>query len=220
MSCSGLLDLTGQRFGMLEVLTESDRRGRDRMWLCKCDCGQETLAPTSALRSGNKKSCGCLLDGSFTNNKRLYNVWNAMLQRCNNPNNIRYHRYGGRGISVCDEWSTFKPFLKWALESGYDESAGYGECTLDRIDIDGDYAPENCKWVTLKEQNRNTSTNHFIEIDSVKMTLAEASEVYGVNYNTLKTRLRSGWDVKKAVETPPLKRSIGRPKKTSQPNVI
>lgn len=161
-------DLIGRRFGRLTVISQqgSKKIGKAwrRMWLCKCDCGKETTVPTINLTSGNTKSCGCLRPQSCSKNskvhggygERLYYVWRSMKGRCNNQNDKRYDRYGGRGISVCEQWNkSYASFRDWALNNGYDEAAEYGKCTLDRIDNSGNYCPENCRWVDMAVQSRN-----------------------------------------------------------------
>lgn len=157
-------DLTGQKFGRWFVIHKSDHKEKDAtFWLCRCECGAEKEVRHSSLTSGNSRSCGCLhkdmtrichtKHGDF--GSRLYAVWNGMKQRCLNPNNHKYQNYGGRGIKVCSEWMEYDNFRRWAIESGYDITAKYGECTLDRVDVNGDYCPRNCRWTDAKTQANN-----------------------------------------------------------------
>lgn len=169
---SALKDLTGQRFGRLVVVERvGSSLSREATWRCLCDCGNERIICGSSLRRGGSKSCGCLRDEiesaiHSTHRKtksRLYNVWSHMIQRCYNPSNTAYKRYGGRGVSVCDEWrNDFMIFYEWAMANGYDENAAFHQCTIDRIDNDKGYSPGNCRWVDAKTQNNNKSNNRKV----------------------------------------------------------
>ena len=164
------IDLTGQRFGRLVVVKRVENKGKSVAWECICDCGNKKIVTSIGLTRGHTKSCGCFgaenLDKIHkqhtTHNQsfsKLYRIWCVMKQRCNNPNAQHYSTYGGRGIKVCDEWQEFEPFRDWALANGYDENAERGQCTLDRIDANRNYCPENCRWVTRAQQTRNTRKN-------------------------------------------------------------
>lgn len=168
------MDLTGQRYGRLVVIGESDpilypSGHKCRMWKCKCDCGNEAVVRHGNLRNGTTQSCGCLhkeifgkvkrTHGLSEENKRLYKIWKEMRSRCNNPNNKSYERYGGRGIIVCQEWNdSFVPFYQWSMKNGYKEDisdSGRNRLSIDRIDNDGNYEPGNCRWTTNDVQANN-----------------------------------------------------------------
>lgn len=160
------IDLTGQQFGSLIVIERVGKYRTSIIWSCKCDCGNITQILSNALRRGSTKSCGCTQYDWLKERKpsmthggkkeRLYRVWCGMIERCNNPNHNRFSRYGGRGIQVCSDWkNNYIMFRDWALSNGYNPQANRGECTIDRIDPDGSYGPENCRWVDMKVQNNN-----------------------------------------------------------------
>lgn len=164
---SNFIDLTGKRFDRLLVIKRIGRCSTGITWLCKCDCGNEIVVPGSAIRNGNTKSCGCLqrevaalrcksraVHGMYK--ERLYKVWKSMKKRCYNQNDSAYKNYGGRGIIVCDEWKNdYLSFRNWAYANGYDENATKGQCTLDRIDVNGNYEPSNCRWANALVQRHN-----------------------------------------------------------------
>lgn len=154
------IDLTGRRFGRLLVLEKAGRNDSLQiLWRCRCDCGKETITRGLTLRNGETKSCGCLFEESRKagfhvihggSKERLYNIWRAMRSRCNNPNNWKYSDYGGRGIRVCSEWNKYPVFRQWAMTHGYENSL-----SIDRIDVDGNYEPDNCRWADDKTQANN-----------------------------------------------------------------
>lgn len=160
------IDLTGQRFGRLTVTGRAniESKVRNYFWHCTCECGKQIDVVSWALRKGHTISCGCYQKKRASeaqathrqSHKRLYNVWTSMKQRCYNPNQKYYKDYGGRGIKVCEEWRhDYQAFHDWAYTNGYDDKAPHGQCTIDRINNDGDYSPDNCRWVDIKTQQQN-----------------------------------------------------------------
>lgn len=192
----------GERYGRLVVIAQAGRNKENRLqYLCKCDCGNEATVLGKHLHSGNTKSCGCFkreagLAANTTHGlskTRLYRIWGNMIDRCERESSAKFPRYGGRGISVCAEWrNDFQAFYDWAMSAGYDPEAGYGECTLDRKDNDGDYCPENCRWATNKQQSLNKECTRKIEHNGETHTLKEWSEITGVNYYTMHERYMRG----------------------------
>lgn len=182
------IDLTGQKFGMVNVLAfveESGGSNKQKMWRCRCDCGVEKIIYGSTLRGGIK-SCGCLKTTTHGHTRtRTYRSWEAMKYRCNNPNSTAYSRYGGRGIKVCDRW----------MESYENFLADMGICpndrTLERVDNNKGYSPENCKWATKYEQDRNKRSSIKIEANGAIFNLKDAATMYGLHPSLIKQRAKS-----------------------------
>lgn len=179
----------GMRFGRLTVISpfESDLHGHSR-WVCKCDCGNEMVAYGTNLKRGLTTSCGCKRK-EVTKEKKtthgmydtpLYHSWSGMLQRCKNSNDKLYHRYGGRGIKVCEEWNDFENFYQWSIKNNYRPGL-----TIDRINNDDSYYPENCRWTDRITQGNNTSQNRRIVYREITKTIAQWARLFKMDYNTL-----------------------------------
>lgn len=202
-------DLTGRRFGRLTVMqraTENTKHGRAR-WTCKCDCGNIITTSGNCLLKGHTKSCGCAVHDNKPLYKhglsktRLHYIWRAMKDRCYNPKNSHYKSYGERGISLCDDWNNdFVSFYMWAINSGYREGL-----SIDRIDNEKGYSPDNCKWSTDIEQANNKRKNKFITFNGKSKTLAQWCREFGLNYHSVQSRLNNGWSIEKAFTTPRLR---------------
>ena len=206
-------DITGKRFGRLVVLRLVERKPNYRyMWLCQCDCGNQVVVERDNLGRGIV-SCGCkrLEDRERNQFKkkhgqaktRLYGVWGSMIDRCTNPNAHEYENYGGRGIEICDEWrNSYEAFEKWAMANGYDENSDRKHCLLDRIDNDKNYEPTNCRFTTMKAQNRNKRSNVLITYNGETHCLSEWAEIAGIKYGTFLKRIYAGWSMEDAMNKP------------------
>ena len=200
-------DLTGQRFGKLVVIEYAGTdKNHSHMWKCKCDCGQYVVTRGSRLIHGNAKSCGCLKHVSHRKGKTfishedrtLKSILTGMKTRCNNPNSPHYKYYGGRGITVCEEWQHVDKFREWAYNNGYKPGL-----TIDRIDVNGNYEPSNCRWVTMQEQSYNRTDNHLITYKGETKCLVEWANQLGIPYDTLRVRINKlHWSIEKTLTTP------------------
>lgn len=207
-----MIDLAGQRFGRLVVLerTENSPKGEAR-WLCQCDCGKLHTVTSSYLRNGRSRSCGCLNKEVAARTRtthgetesRLYRIWRNMKSRCENPNTKSYKDYGGRGITICEEWrESFEAFHAWAIANGYRD-----DLTIDRKDNEGPYTPENCHWATAKEQGINKRDNRRITALGKTQTLREWSEATGIPKSTIQNRIKAGMTPDEALTKPVRRRT-------------
>lgn len=208
------IDRTGQRFGMLVAVRRApNQRPGTVAYECQCDCGTVKIVPGSALGAGQTNSCGCLRAALNVQRKtthgqsysREYAIWNGMKARCSNPNHLAFHRYGGRGIKVCERW--FDSFENFFADMGV-APKGMG---IERTDNDGNYEPSNCKWADAFEQCANQSTNVRLMLNGETHHVAEWARITGLKTVTIFARIRLGWDVEKAILTPT------RPKKSHPP---
>lgn len=196
-------DLTGIRFGRLIAKERTRYKNKESGWICICDCGNEHIVSTKCLTGGRVRSCGCLardMNPSKTHGEsrtRLYGIWASMKYRCKRKSGKDYYRYTLRGIRVCDEWQAFEPFKEWAIANGYTD-----DLTIDRIDNDKGYSPDNCRWATHKQQGLNKRTTKYITIGNETLTAVEWSERTGIAYATILWRLKKGWTPYDAVHKP------------------
>jgi hypothetical protein len=206
----------GQTFGrweFLDVVRKTDSKGMRRLYgRCRCECGSERLVLLFHLRRGATQSCGCLVREQNTKHGESstsahresieYRIWSGMIARCERVNEETYRNYGGRGISVCDRWrESFQSFLE---DMGRRPSSNH---SLDRIDVNGNYEPSNCRWATWKQQQRNKRNNRIITAQGQRKTMAEWAEITGIRTGTISERLRHGWSHERAVTEPLSKRS-------------
>ena len=200
---------------MFTIISEVDKRNDKRYFLCKCDCGNTRTERLVALRAGEIKSCGCLKCETDRKNirkcnsehpnysvhnsyyKKMYGNWHDMKQRCQNPNSAAFNWYGERGISVCDEWNKFKPFMDWALRSGWEEGL-----TIERNDVNGNYDPSNCTWIPKNEQSNNTRRSRVLTFRGKSQNITQWSKDLGFGRGVIRKRLINGWNVEKALTTP------------------
>lgn len=205
------LELSGLRFGALTVLGLLRVEKKKSIWQCACDCGAVVQIIGSSLTTGNTSSCGCQarkLTGERSrthgmSDTALYRRWQGMLTRCENPNSSSYPNYGGRGIKVCDKWHSFENFLD---DMGEPPAKSY---SIERIDNNGDYAPENCKWASRAEQSRNTRKNRVIEFRGASMCLKDWADDLGMDQASLKERLDK-WTLDAALTTPKKEMTYGK----------
>ena len=187
-------DRSGQRFGKLRVIVEAPNINNCTRWHCWCDCGQITTVYTASLVTGNTSSCGCGMHPKTHGWAKTptQKSWILARQRCNNPNDDHYKNYGGRGIKVCNRWDKFENFLK-------DMGKRPEGKTLDRIDVNGNYEPKNCRWATAREQCNNTRRNVFLTYNGETLTIAQWSRRTGINYSTIQNRVKQGHPIEEVL---------------------
>lgn len=195
------IDITSRKFGKLTAVefshaSRESSGARREHWICRCDCGNQTVVAKKNLLNGNTQSCGC--SRVITNKERLtkhggrdtklYAVWSSMVARCYNENDASYAYYGGNGIIVCEQWRhDFESFRNWALSAGYEEGL-----TIDRIDVNGQYSPDNCRWADMVAQANNRSNTIYIEYNGERHTCAECARLLNMSYDTINNRYHAG----------------------------
>lgn len=204
---SEFIDLTGQKFGRLTVIkrVENDKQG-GACFLCLCDCGNETKVNGTKLRKNLTQSCGCLQRENMSKrtkthgktNTRIFKIWQGMIERCCSKNIHNFNEYGGRGITVCNEWKNdFMTFYNWAIKNGYKD-----RLTIDRINVNGNYEPSNCRWATKKEQANNRRNNKLITYKGKTLNQKQWEEFLNLPYGTILRRLKAKWSIEKTMNTP------------------
>lgn len=208
-------EIVGLRFGKLTVTRFTGKRqGTQSIFECQCDCGNTTNVRRQHLLSGHTKSCGCLQSESAKerntkhgkSSDRIAAIWYGMRKRCFCKTASTFKNYGGRGITMCDDWKNdFSAFYSWAMKNGYAENL-----TIDRIDVNGDYCPENCRWITNEEQQNNRRTSRYVTFGGETRTVKDWAEITGIKYKTLIGRLNNGkWNVEQALTTTVKEKNYG-----------
>lgn len=194
-----LVDLSGHKYNKLLVV---ERRGADNLghtlWLCKCDCGNYKICRGDKVKTGRIKSCGCnnLQKYHGLSNHRLYKIWSGMKDRCYNKKVAHYKHYGARGIRICDAWLTdFMSFYVWSREHNYQE-----DLTIDRIDVNGDYEPDNCRWITILEQQHNKTNSVILEYNGRSLCISEWARLLNVSPSTLYARYHRGLPIEEILK--------------------
>lgn len=199
-------DLTGHRFGRIVVEARDFSYKKAAYWICKCDCGNSTTVQSTHLRNGATQSCGCLNKENVrkrqtahgSSRSRLYRTWQSMKDRCYREKHRQYKNYGGRGITVCDEWrDNYAAFEEWAIANGY-----HDDLTIERIEVNGNYEPSNCKWATNKEQQNNRRNNHFLSYAGKTQTIAQWAGETGLDWMVIYDRVRNGWPTERILTEP------------------
>jgi Fe2+ or Zn2+ uptake regulation protein len=214
-------DITNEKYGKLTVKRYLGLDDHNQaIWYCECDCGGNRNVRTSKLKSGEVISCGCTnysmsKENSTTHgmtHTSIFSIWGGMKARCDNPNHVAYNGYGGRGITVCERWLMFENFMEDMYESYLKHCEEFGEdnTSIDRIDVNGNYEPSNCKWATRQEQQNNTRKNIFITLNEETHTVAEWSRIYEVSRYLVYGRLHRGWEINERLFSPPKSHKLNK----------
>ena len=201
---SKLIDITGKKYNMLTVISFYDIQDKKSRWLCECDCGNKKVLFAKDIKNGNTKSCGCLLhqkkydDKTEMKIKRLQRIYYNMKQRCYDKNNPLFKYYGKRNIKIYNEWiKDINKFFEWALNNGYNDNL-----TIERIDVNRNYEPNNCKWITKTQQGYNKTNTVLYTIEGQTKCLSEWCKLHKINYHIVYKRLKRGKTIVEALTTP------------------
>lgn len=209
-----VVDMVGEKIGRLTVISRAENTSQNKaQWLCKCDCGNMTVVSRRHLKDRSTLSCGCLAKEKARvahtthgmRHTRIYRIWAGVKDRCCNANGKYWERYGGKGITICEEWAqSFENFYKWSMGNGYAD-----DLTIDRINNSKGYSPENCRWATYKTQENNRGNNRILECNNEKHTISQWSDITGIKQSTISQRIRNGWNVEKALTVKSRRRENG-----------
>ena len=195
-------DITGQKFSKLTAI---EMCGKDKnglaLWKCECDCGNESVVNYYSLLNGHTKSCGCNNKKHGKSDTRIYQTWTNMRGRCYSPKHHGFKYYGGRGIKVCDEWNdSFETFYEWAINNGYEKNL-----TIERINVNGDYCPNNCTWISKSEQQRNRRDTIYLTYNGKTLNTWQWSKITGLSQETISQRRYSHWNDERILTEPCIK---------------
>jgi len=190
------MDIIGKKYNKLTCVKKDENKDK-RYYIFRCDCGNEKSIIAQNVVGGYSTSCGCVKSkGNNTKHggkgTRLYHIWKSMRERCNNPNTNRHHIYHDRGIRICEEWDDFSVFREWALSSGYSETL-----TIDRVDGNLGYCPDNCRWATYREQANNSSNAKMITYNGKTQSQSAWGREFGIHQSTISDRVRKGWSIER-----------------------
>lgn len=201
--CARVVIEPGKKYNHLTALYYNGVSDKGfQTWVCECDCADKTRVVVKAadLSGNHRKSCGCMKGKGYNtrhnmSKTRIYNIYHKMISRCHNPNEKEYKNYGARGITVCEQWrNDFNSFVEWSMDNGYKS-----DLSIDRVDNEKGYSPDNCRWATFKQQENNRRNNHFLTFRNERHTLSEWGDITGIGQDNIYARLKLGWSVERTL---------------------